>query len=154
MNFNFSARALFGIGLVLSGLAVRAAEVPSAVEELREQTAESAVQGCALAIFQPAVRTIMKRAEDAGKPFASEAEARAKLESFPQWQSTLLPSLKRACSCWMDEQLQAIRSATTQEEIDAAVAALQELPGSMRALAQLPKYRRCTEDNLKPFAKP
>lgn len=149
MAFSFRTAAL-----ALLPLSVLAGEDPGSIETLRQQAAETAIQGCTAAIVTPAVMAFTKRAQEAGKVIASEADALAQMESIPQWKSTVLPRIRRTCACVMEEQLQGIRTASTVSDLNSAIGQLARVADPARMEELRPLLVRCAqEDQLSPERK-
>lgn len=116
-NLNLAALSLALTVLALYQLASAATDsdnLPSA----REQAVRAVVADCmATMIIDPMVAGYMKRAAEVGKPFATEAEARADMTGNVKWTNVMEPAIREACECYMKDKLDGIKRARTESEI-------------------------------------
>src|SRR5690606_16295104 len=117
-------------------------------ESLRANSVESAIQGCSRAIEDASLASYMERAKLAGHPHASEEEAREKIHALPQWNSLMLPAIRATCSCAFDSQLQQLRVANTEQEIQAVFAEIAKLQDAPNRSDLEEKFSSCGRENM------
>lgn len=96
------------------------------VAAVREEAVRLMVEGCVSGITDPAVSDFMKRAAEAGNPYASEADARAAMTGNAAWRDDIAPALHRGCECVLKDAIEKIGKAETVAAVEQVVMALAE----------------------------
>lgn len=142
-------RSLSIAAVLATNLLVQSASGASPSDEVAQARASSiraAVSGCMAAIIDPAVMGYMQRAEEAGKPFASVADARADLTGNPRWKTEMEPMIRTACECSMKSDIDSIQSAGSAEAIQKIFSDVQKrLSDPASAEAEAAKFERCVQ---------
>jgi hypothetical protein len=109
----------------------------------------AATEGCMAAVIDPAVTGYMQRAAEVGKPFATEAAARADMTGNPQWRTIMEPAIRKACECSMKREIEDIGKSQTVADIQQVLDnSAERLKDPTVAEVRMRDFERCLQPLL------
>lgn len=134
------------LAMSLSGQPASGATPSDELSLTRAGSIRSLISGCMAAIIDSSVIGYMRRAEQVGKPLASEAEARADMAGNPRWKAQMEPMIRTGCECSMKPEIDGIQAAQSVEAVQKIVFDLaRRLGDPTTAVAEAAKFERCVQ---------